>query len=158
MPKVRMYLFQLGDRNCSSQPSGTHQLGTQAHRDPHMVVSLLECWFQKLLCIRDYFIFFRFHRSLQKFLHLYNMLLDSLPRRNVCFCIRSDQIRSVTQSCLTLCDPMNRSTPGLPVHHQLLEFTQTHIHRVSDAIQPSHPLSSPSPPAPNPSQHQSLFQ
>ena len=59
----------------------------------------------------------------------------------------------------TLCDPMNRSTPGLPVHHQLLEFTQTHVvHRVSDAIQPSHPLSSPSPPAPNPSKHQSLFQ
>ena len=58
----------------------------------------------------------------------------------------------------TLCDPMNHSTPGLPVYHQLLEFTQTHVHRVSDAIQPSHPLSSPSPPAPNPSQHQSLFQ
>ena len=69
-----------------------------------------------------------------------------------------DQIRLVTQSCLTLCDPMNRSTPGLPVHHQLPEVTQTHVHRVSDAIQPSHPLSSPSPPAPNPSQHQSLFQ
>ena len=66
--------------------------------------------------------------------------------------------RSVTQSCPTLCDPMNRSTPGLPVHHQLPEFTQTHVHRVSDAIQPSHPLSSPSPPAPNPSQHQGLFQ
>ena len=65
---------------------------------------------------------------------------------------------SVAQSCPTLCDPMNRSTPGLPVHHQLPEFTQTHVHRVSDAIQPSHPLSSPSPPAPNPSQHQSLFQ
>ena len=73
-------------------------------------------------------------------------------------CWQSDQIRSVAQSCPTLCDPMNRSTPGLPVHHQLLEFTQTHVHRVSDAIQPSHPLSSPSPPAPNPSQHQSLFQ
>ena len=54
--------------------------------------------------------------------------------------------------------PMNRSTPGLPVHHQLLEFTQTHVHRVGDAIQPTHPLSSPSPPAPNPSQHQSHFQ
>ena len=64
----------------------------------------------------------------------------------------------VTQSCPTLCDPMNRSTPGLPVHHQLPKFTQTHVHRVSDAIQASHPLSSPSPPAPNPSQHQSLFQ
>ena len=70
----------------------------------------------------------------------------------------SVQLSSVAQSCPTLCDHMNRSTPGLPVHHQLPEFTQTHIHRVSDAIQPSHPLSSPSPPAPNPSQHQSLFQ
>ena len=68
----------------------------------------------------------------------------------------SVQFNSVAQSCPTLCDPMNRSTPGLPVHHQLPEFTQTHIHRVSDAIQPSHPLSSPSPRAPNPSQHQSL--
>ena len=58
------------------------------------------------------------------------------------------QIRSVAQQCPTLCDPMNRSTPGLPVHHHLPEFTQTHVHRVSDAIQPSHPLSSPSPPAP----------
>ena len=65
---------------------------------------------------------------------------------------------SVAQSYPTLCDHMNRSTPGLPVHHQLLEFTQTHVHRVRDSIQPSHPLSSPSPPAPNPSQHQSLFQ
>ena len=62
----------------------------------------------------------------------------------------SDQIRSVTQSCPTLCDPMNHSTPGLPVHHQFPEFTQTLVHRVSDAIQPSHPLLSPSPPAPNP--------
>ena len=68
------------------------------------------------------------------------------------------QFSSVAQLCLTLCDPMNRSTPGLPVHHQLLELTQTHVHRVGDAIQPSHPLSSPSPPAPNPSQHQGLFQ
>ena len=68
------------------------------------------------------------------------------------------QFSSVTQSCPILCDPMNCSTPGLPVHHQLPEFTQTHIHQVSDAIQPSHPLSSPFPPAPNPSQHQSLFQ
>ena len=65
---------------------------------------------------------------------------------------------SVTQSCAPLCDPMNRNTPGLPVHHQLPEYTQTQVHRVGDAIQPSHPLSSSSPPAPNPSQHQSLFQ
>ena len=68
------------------------------------------------------------------------------------------QFSSVAQSCPTLCDPMSCSTPGLPVQHQLPEFTQTHIHRVSDDIQPSHPLSSPSPPAPNLSQHQSLFQ
>ena len=68
------------------------------------------------------------------------------------------QFSSITQPCPTLCDPMNRSTPGLPVHHQLPEFTQTHVRGVSDAIQPSHPLLSPSPPAPNPSQHQSLFQ
>ena len=61
-------------------------------------------------------------------------------------------------SGVSLCDPMNCSTPGLPVHHQLPEFTQTHVHRVSDAIQPSHPLLSPSPPAPSSSQHQSLFQ
>ena len=69
-----------------------------------------------------------------------------------------NQFSSVVPSCPTLCDPMNRSTLGLPVHHQLPEFTQIHVHRVSDAIQPSHPLSSPSPPAHNPSQHQSLFQ
>ena len=69
-----------------------------------------------------------------------------------------NQSCSVTQSCPTLCDPMNCSTPGLTVHHQLQEFTQTHVHRVGDAIQPSHPLLSPSPPAPNPVQHQGLFQ
>ena len=70
----------------------------------------------------------------------------------------SVQFSSVAQSCPSLCDPMNHSTPGLPVHHQLPEFTQTHVHRVGDAIQTSHLLLSPSPPAPNPSQHQSLFQ
>ena len=68
------------------------------------------------------------------------------------------QFSSVAKSCPTLCHPMNHSTPGLPVHHQLLESTQTHVHWVSDAIQPSHPLSSPSPAALNLSQHQSLFQ
>ena len=70
----------------------------------------------------------------------------------------SVQFSSVAQSCLTLCDPMNCSTPGLSVYHQLPEFTQTHVHRVSDVIQPSHPLSSSSPPTPNPSQHQGLLQ
>ena len=82
------------------------------------------------------------------------------PRRlllwGLCSQFSSVQFSSVTQSCPTLCDHMNHSTPGLPVH-QLLESTQTHVNRVSDAIQPSHPLSSPSPPAPNPSQHQGLF-
>ena len=77
---------------------------------------------------------------------------------NHCQQSQFSQFISVAQSCPTLCDPMNRSTPGLPVHHQLPEFTQTHIHWVSDAIQASHPLSSPSPLAPNPSQHLSLFQ
>ena len=84
--------------------------------------------------------------------HLWHMVSVMLPGTP------SIQFSSVAQSCPTLCDPMNRSTPGLPVHHQLLEFTQTHAHRVGGAIQPSHPLSSPSPPAPNPSQHQGLFQ
>ena len=72
--------------------------------------------------------------------------------------MHSVQFSSVAQSCPTLCDPMNHSTPGLPVHDKLPEFTQTHAHWVGDAIQPSHPLLSPPPPAPNPSQHQGLFQ
>ena len=71
---------------------------------------------------------------------------------------RPSSVSSVAQSCQTLCDPMNHSTPGLPVHHQLPELTQIHVHRVRDAIQPSHPWSSLSPPAPSPSQHQRLFQ
>ena len=86
--------------------------------------------------------------TLRHFLSLISSLLVGI----------SVQFSSVSQSCSNLCNPMNPSTPCLPVHHQLPEFTQTHIHRVSDAIQPSHPLSSPSPPAPYPSQHQSLFQ
>ena len=75
----------------------------------------------------------------------------------LCFVI-CHQFRSGAQSCPTLCDPMGSSTPGLPVYHHLPELAQTHVHRVGDAIQPSHTLSSPSPPAPNPSQHQGLFQ
>ena len=74
------------------------------------------------------------------------------------YTFNSVQFGSVAQSCPTLCDPMNCSTPDLPVHHQLPEFTQTHVHWVGDAIQPTHPLSSPFLPAPNASQHQSLFQ
>ena len=85
--------------------------------------------------------------SLQYATHIYMLPMYS----------SSVQFSSVAQSCPTLCDPMNCSTPGLPDHHQLQEFSQTHVHWVSDTIQPSHPLSSPSPPAPNPSQHQNLF-
>ena len=83
---------------------------------------------------------------------------EEIFKMEASFLYNSVQFSSVAQSCPSLCDPMNRSTPGPPVHYQLPEFTQTHVHWVGDAIQPSHPLSSPSPPAPNPSQHQSLFQ
>ena len=81
----------------------------------------------------------------------------SLALKILSITFRSDQFRSVAQSCPTPCDPMNCSMTGLPVHHQFPEFTHTYVHRVSDAIQPSHPLSFPSLPAPNPSQHQGLF-
>ena len=83
---------------------------------------------------------------------------EAKPRRCAAEVFSLTQFSSVVQSCPILCDPVNSSTPGLPVHHHLLDFTQAHVHRVGDAIQPSHPLSPPSPPAPNPSQHQSLFQ
>ena len=89
---------------------------------------------------------------------LINTVISGFPIKKTRSSMVHLQFSLVAQSCLTLCDPMNRSMPGLPAHHQLPEFTQTHVHRVSDAIQPSHPLSSPSPLAPNPSQHQSLFQ
>ena len=87
-----------------------------------------------------------------------NFVIVSSEQKRITLPCISVQFSSVTQSCPTLCNPMNRSTPGLPVHHQLPEFTQTHVHGLNDAIQPSHPLSSPSPPALNPSEHQSLFQ
>ena len=94
----------------------------------------------------------------QKFLILMKSSLSLFPFF-CCLYLRCPvQFGSVAQSFPTLCDPMNLSTPGLPVHHQLLKFTQTHVHRVGDAIQPSHPLSSPFPPAPSPSQHQGFFQ
>ena len=92
-----------------------------------------------------------------------SLLFISMPTCNInhplilLLCV-SQSVSSVAQSCPAFCDPMNHSTPGLPVHHQVPEFTQTHVQRVGDGIQPSHPLSSPSPPAPNPSQHQGLFQ
>ena len=106
---------------------------------------------------------------LQKFLTLYTCQLTrtwaECPENYVSMQVNAGvwlsckfQFSSVAQSCPTLCNPMNHSIPGLPVHHQLLEFTQTHVHWVGDTIQPSHHLSSPSPPALNPSQHQGLFQ
>ena len=88
--------------------------------------------------------------------HVHLSCLGPNPAWTIKITFLIPQFSSVAQSCPALCDSMNCSMPGLPVHHQFLEFTKTHIHRVSDAIQPSHPLSSPSPPAPNPSQHQSL--
>ena len=91
-------------------------------------------------------------------IHCFDLLAVQGNLKSRLQCHRSVQFSSVAQSCPTLCDPMNHNTPGLPVHHHLQEFTQTHVHQVGDAIQPSHPLSSPSPPDPNPSQHQSLFQ
>ena len=97
-----------------------------------------------------------FQTSRDSFYNLLNqILLCFTPKIFICVTI---QFSSVAQSCLILCDPMDCSTTGLPVHHQLLEPTQTHVHQVSDAIQPSYPLSSPFPPAFNLSQHQGLFQ
>ena len=88
-------------------------------------------------------------------LQFFPVILNQL--RKLVNCFSSVQFSSVSQACLTLCGPMNHSMPGLPVHHKLPESTQTHAHQVGDAIQPSHPLSCPSP-APNPCQHQGLFQ
>ena len=93
-----------------------------------------------------------------KLVRNYFLLYQIKTSRLIFMAIQFSFFSSVAQSCQTLCNPMNCSPPGLPVHHQLPEFTRTQVHRVSDAIQPSHPLSSPFPPALSPSQHQSLFQ
>ena len=119
-------------------------------------------------CYHYIFFSYSFTKEIHSFYPMFENDSEHFFHKNFCtwdlcpnylsleFYFRSDQIRSVTQLCPTLCHSLNHSTPGLPVHHQLPEFTQTHVHRVSDAIQPSHPLSSPSPPAPTPSQHQSF--
>ena len=111
-----------------------------------------------ILNFRQIFFFFKDKMKLKK------KGSDSLGNLHICSLhdenhgTGSDFSSVQSLSCVWPCDPMNRSTPGLPVHHQLPEFTQTHVHWVGDAIQLSHPLSPPSPPAPNPSWHQSLFQ
>ena len=109
---------------------------------PRQPIQIHKCKFQNIICL----------------CYVFMMKIKEEPGVTfLIWFISVYQLKSVTQSCPTLCDPMNRSTLGLPVHHQLPEFTQTHVHRVSDAIQLSQSLSSPFPPAPNPSQHQSLF-
>ena len=110
-----------------------------------------------LTCGMEYYTTMRRYRNTELYGWI-SQILHWVEEARSKWYILSVQFSSVAQSCPTSCDPMNRNMPGLPVHHQLPEFTQTHIHQVSDAIQPSHPLSSPFPPAPNPSQHQSLFQ
>ena len=125
---------------------------------------LFEVCLPSWICRFTYFAKFGIFLFFSQVLFLTLLSFSSFPRILVTLMLcyspiyPSVQFSSVAQSCPTLCDPVNHSTPGLPVHHQLLEFTQIHVHRVSDAIQPSHPRSSPSPPAPNPAQHQGLFQ
>ena len=119
-------------------------------------------WQLSFFCV--FYIFLYIFTLCLSFSHLVNFGLICLMLSYGCvipgflFLWPTFQFSSVTQLCPTPCDPMNHSTPGLPVHHKLLESTHTHDHWVSDAIQPSHPLLSPSLPAPNPSQHQGLFQ
>ena len=113
-------------------------------------------WFQSGNVLSPSFIKWVYQSYLPKNLYKSNYTIRT---RDLCLpAVSSVQFISGAQSCPTLCDPINHSMPGLPVNHQLPEFTQTHVHRVSDAIQPSHPRSSPSPPAHSPSKHQCLFQ
>ena len=123
---------------------------------------LFSTFYILIACINEFYVCNDFIMSLSTesrhyFFKLY-IIFSFSSCRTITSRFSSVPFSSVAQSCPTLCDPMNCSTPGLPVHRKLLEFTQTHAHRVGDSIQPSHPLSSPSPPAPNPSQHQGLFQ
>ena len=136
-----------------------YQVSSQGHWGPLRGHTIIASHFSN-------FFLFVIQRSL-KIRQKIKRQITEVPSENkgrmfrICKCgernMSSVQFSSVVQSCLTLCDLMNCRTPGLLVHHRLPEFTQTHVHRVGDAIQPSHPLSSPSPPAPNPSQHQSLY-
>ena len=134
----------------TEKPGSIQSMGSQSQAQPSTQHGSTRNDYETILCQVQIFS----QNLIERYLDNENSyILVSLKQK-----YHSVQVSSVAQLCPTLCDPMNRSTPGLPVHHQLLEFTQTHVRRVSDAIQPSHPLSSPSPPALNPSQHQSLFQ
>ena len=129
-----------------------------------MFVTRVKYWFiylkelQSLLFLKHCMGKMSLEKTMRKQQHILSMQWTSFCHRSVILFRFRFRFSSVTQSCLTLYDPMDCSTQGLPVHHQLPESTQTHVHRIGDAIQPSHPLSSPSPPAFNPSQHQGLFQ
>ena len=126
--------------------AGSHCPTASGHlRPPSQVGNPVQLWYRKCAS----------RRTAGWALSPSGLISFSAFQENV-VCVQFNSVSSVAQSCPTLFDPMNRSTPGLPVHHQLPEFTQTHVHQVGDAIQPSHPLSSPSPPAPNLSQHQSF--
>ena len=131
-----------------------HKIQTSFPQFNHVMCDFDIC--KSILLIMKSMLYYAFYTK--NVMHFPFSQLTFVSKYKFLFSLSSVQFSSFTQSCPTLCDPMNCSTPGLPVHHQLQEFTQTHIHRVSDAIQPFHPPSSPSPPAPNPSQHQSLFQ
>ena len=138
--------------------SGGQRIGASASSEYSVLISFRIDWFD-LLAVQG---------ILKSLLQQHN--LKASIRRHLAFFMTQlshlyvttgktiSQFSLVIQSCPTLCNPMDCSTPGFPVHHQLLELTQTHVHPVGDAIQPSHPLSSPSPPAFNLSQHQGLFQ
>ena len=125
------------------------------HSEPSLAIYLTCLCISFLICKTET-LKYQVHRIIAR-LQWFDTYKTHTKMADICIISISVQFSSVVQSCPTLCDPMNRSTPGLPVHHQLPEFTQTHVRRVSDASQPSHPLSSPSSPAPNPSQHQGLF-
>ena len=135
-PSIRVF-FNETDTQCISNITD-RSFQVWSHNIPQNSIDTMGCWISWISSKKNKLKFF--------------LLCIFFPLNNYL------QFSSVAQSCPTLCDTINRSMPGLPVHHQVLEFTQTHVHRFGDAIQPSHPLSSLSSPAPNPSQHQSLFQ
>ena len=144
--------------HCSVRFAGLlHQCPLEAWRNEAFQVPTQDLLNQNLLCNK----ILKWPLCTLKFWKHHSRTVKNIQGQRVCkdFSINgSVQFSSVSQLCPTLCDPMNRSMPSLPVHHQILEFSQTHVHLLSDAIQQSHTLSSPSLPAPNPSQHQGLFQ